>query len=280
MRLDQYISQQYGISRAYTQKLIKQGTVTVNGLTAKASYQLQADDKALADIPTPEKIEALPEDIPLDIVYEDEDLLAINKQAGMVVHPACGHHSGTLVNALLAHCDDLSGIGGMERPGIVHRLDKDTCGLILVAKNDRAHQALSKQFKGRTITKKYRTLVQGNVLNDNGTIDQPLGRNPQNRKKMVVTANPHFKSRNAVTHYSILHRFHSATLLDIGLETGRTHQIRVHLAFIGHPIIGDPIYGKQKSSGLRLQAYFLEFQHPVSGKTITLTIPPLKWGEY
>jgi len=278
MRLDQHIAEQHNISRSLAQKLIKKGLALVNGQPASPHYTVRPDDQVAVRVPEPEKLEIIAESIPLDIVYEDSDLLAINKSAGMVVHPACGHSSGTLVNAILAHCDDLSGIGGVQRPGIVHRLDKDTSGLILVAKNDRAHTRLAKQFQDRTVHKRYRALVQGNVKNDDGTIDQPLGRHPHNRKKIIVTTDQRCKSRSAVTHYRVLKRNQSTTLLDVELETGRTHQIRVHLAFIGHPILGDPIYGKIKTGGLRLQAYFLEFKHPATDDLMRLEIPPLAWG--
>jgi 23S rRNA pseudouridine1911/1915/1917 synthase len=279
MRLDQYIAQQFGISRAYAQKMLKQEMALVNGKPGKASYQLQKDDIVTGEIPKLEKLETLPEDIALEIVYEDKDLLVINKPAGMVVHPACGHLSGTLVNALLGHCKDLSGIGGSQRPGIVHRLDRDTSGLIIIAKNDLAHHELSKQFQTRTIKKKYRALVQGNVLSSSGTIDQPLGRNPQRRMKVIVTTNEHFHPRSAVTHYRVIKRMQSSTLLDVDLETGRTHQIRVHLAFIDHSIVGDPIYGKPgKAGGLKLQAYYLEFTHPRTEKKMKFEIEPLEWG--
>lgn len=278
MRLDQYIVQEHNISRALAQKLIKKQLVTVNGEQVSPHYGVRETDVVEVKIPEPEQYEVIAEDIPLKVVYEDSDILALDKEAGMVVHPACGHTSGTLVHAIMAHCKDLSGIGGVERPGIVHRLDKDTSGLILIAKNDLAHSGLAKQFQERTINKKYRALVCGNVINDNGTINQPLGRNPQNRKKIIVTHDANYKSRNAITHYQVTKRFGSTTLLDVSLETGRTHQIRVHLAFIGYPILGDVIYGKQKTGGLRLQAYLLDFKHPRSGEQMHLEIAPLTWG--
>jgi 23S rRNA pseudouridine1911/1915/1917 synthase len=273
MRLDQYLVKEFGYSRAYIQKLIANQAILVNGHPAKASYKLTEDDQVSADIPPPKKPEIVAENIPLDIVYEDQDLLAINKPAGMVTHPACGHYTGTLVNALMTYCEDLSGIGGVARPGIIHRLDKDTTGLILVAKHDKSHQGLARQFQQRTIEKRYRALVSGDVSSEAGTINQPLGRNPQNRLKVIVTNNPAFKPRDAVTHYEVIERRQSTTLLEVKPETGRTHQIRVHLAFVGHPIQGDPLYGKNKTGGLKLQAYFLRFLHPISKNTIKLEIP-------
>ena len=278
MRLDQYIVQEHNISRALAQKLIKKQLVTVNGEQVSPHYGVRDTDVVEVKIPEPERYEVIAEDIPLKVVYEDSEILALDKAAGMVVHPACGHSSGTLVHAIMSHCQDLSGIGGVERPGIVHRLDKDTSGLILIAKNDLAHSGLAKQFQNRTINKKYRALVCGNVINDNGTINQPLGRNPQNRKKIIVTHDPNYKSRHAITHYQVTKRFGSTTLLDVSLETGRTHQIRVHLAFIGYPILGDPIYGKVSTGGLRLQAYMLEFKHPRTNELMHLEIAPLEWG--
>jgi len=275
MRLDQYISQQYGISRAYAQKTIKDSNVLINGIVIKkTAYIVKSKDSVTVNIAPIVKLEVEAESIPLDVVIEDKEFLVINKPSGMVVHPACGHYSGTLVNALLSYCKkDLSGIAGVARPGIVHRLDKDTTGLIIVAKTDIAHKNLSQQFKNRLITKKYRALVNGNIKSEQGTINQPLGCNPKNRKKVIVTDDPKYKSKEAITHFQVLKRFQSTTLLDVRIETGRTHQIRVHLAFIGHPIVGDIIYGKNKKGALRLQAYYLSFKHPVSDKVVEVEIP-------
>ncbi len=278
-RIDQFLANKLpSISRSLIQKLIKTGKVLINGSVCnKPSKKLSFGSEIQVEIPKAEKIPLQAENIPLDIVYEDSSLIVINKPTGMVVHPAFGNRSGTLVNALLFHCKDLSGIGGEERPGIVHRLDKETSGLIVVAKNDRAHNFLAKQFKDRKIHKKYLALVHGKVKSDSGTIDMPIGRSVSDRKKMSVVQNdPSFiqthnfrkprrsKARQAITHYRVIERFKDKTLLELKPETGRTHQIRVHLAHIGHPIVGDKIYGfkKDKSSSMALHSYVLGFFHP------------------
>lgn len=277
MRLDVYIAQQHGFSRTHAQRLITERHVTLNGKVQRASTLVKSTDVILCHIPELKKTPLIAQAIPLDIVYEDDDFLAVNKSAGMVVHPACGHWDGTLVNALLSHCGKLSNVGGVERPGIVHRLDKDTSGLVLVAKNDLAHQQLAKQFQNRTLTKKYRAMVEGNVKNDDGEIIQSLGRNPHDRKKVIVTTKTEYHPRQAISSYHVLKRYQSVTLLDVSIATGRTHQIRVHLAFIGHPVLGDPLYGHGNVShpNMRLQAYFLSFLHPRSKAPITLEIPPV-----
>ncbi|MEK7376769.1 MAG: RluA family pseudouridine synthase [Candidatus Margulisiibacteriota bacterium] len=281
-RLDQFIAKKLpSISRNRIQKLVDEGFVKLNGKAcAKAARKVLHDDIVELDIPAPKRNEVLPEEIELDVVYEDKDLIVINKPAGMVVHPAQGHRSGTLVNALLGHCKDLSGIGGVERPGIVHRLDKETSGLIVIAKNDNAHSCLSNAFKNRKIEKKYIALVHGVVKEDKGTISAPIGRSQSDRKKMAVielknekdvndNAKKHrkSKSRSAVTHFTVLKRYKDTTLLELKLETGRTHQIRVHLTHAGHPIVGDQVYGKKKDKEetMFLHSFLLGFHHPVSG---------------
>lgn len=282
-RLDQFLANKLSsISRSLIQKIIKSGKVSVNGsLCRKASKQLVHNDQVSVEMPPVKRTESLAEDIPLDVVFEDDQLLVINKPAGLVVHPAHGNRTGTLVNALLNHCKDLSGIGGEERPGIVHRLDKDTSGLMVVAKTDIAHKELSCQFKDRKVVKRYIALVHGTIKNDAGTIEAPIGRSQSDRKKMaVIKADPEnmkalnhrkprrSKARNAVTHYKVVKRHDGKTLVEVKLETGRTHQIRVHMAYIGHPIIGDKVYGqkKDKSPFMALHSYALGFFHPVSGE--------------
>lgn len=272
------------MSRSFVQKLIKSGQVKVRGkIDRKASRELIHNDTVEVDIPPMKRNESVPEDIPLDIVYEDDQLIVINKPSGMVVHPAHGNRTGTLVNALLHHCKDLSGIGGVERPGIVHRLDKDTSGVMVIAKTDQTHRYLANLFKNRQITKKYLALVHGNVKDDSGTIIASIGRSPSDRKKMAVieirnekdkalNANKprKCKTRQAITHYQVLKRNKSTTLLELKLETGRTHQIRVHLAHIHHPIVGDKVYGlkKDKAAEMALHSYYLSFVHPVTGELV------------
>lgn len=269
-------------TRSYLQKLIEQGAVTVNGKAADKKTKVAAGDQIEIVIPENQKLEILPEDIPLDIAYEDSDLLVVNKPKGMVVHPAAGHSSGTLVNALLYHCgDSLSGINGVERPGIVHRIDMMTSGLLIVAKNDFAHQSLAAQIKEHSFTRRYEAVVVGNFKEDSGTVNAPIGRHPTDRKKMAVTEK---NSRHAITHYEVLQRFGGAgggqayTHLRLTLETGRTHQIRVHMAHIGHPVVCDPVYGgaKQQFScceGQCLHAREIAFAHPRDGRIIALTSP-------
>ena len=290
-RLDQFIAKKLpATSRNRIQKLIDGGFAKLNGsVCSKPSRKVLCGDIIELDIPAPKRTEILPEEIELDVVYEDKDLIVINKPAGMVVHPAQGHRSGTLVNALLCHCKDLSGIGGIERPGIVHRLDKETSGLIVIAKNDNAHNVLSNAFKNRKVEKKYLALVHGLVKEDAGTISASIGRSQSDRKKMAVIElrtdkekndnekkHRKVKSRHAVTHFQVLKRFKDTTLLELRLETGRTHQIRVHLSHAGHPIIGDSIYGlkKDRSDKMMLHSFFLGFQHPVRSTQVLLEKKP------
>ena len=251
-------------SRSYIQKLIKDGLVQVNGKIVKPNYKLNSLDKVNVRIPELEIPDILPENIPLNILYEDEDILVVNKPKGMVVHPDPGHYTGTLVNALMYHCrDNLSGINGVSRPGIVHRIDMDTTGSLLVCKNDKAHQILAEQLKEHSITRRYEAIVHGNFKEDIGKVNVPIGRHPIERKKMSVNA-PH--GREAITHYRVLERFGNFTHIECQLETGRTHQIRVHMSSIGHPILGDAVYGPAKSpfqlQGQTLHARILGFVHP------------------
>ena len=277
-RLDAYISQNTDISRSMVQKLLDEEKITVNDKIQKASYKVQAFDKIQINIETPKEVKIEPQDIPLDIVYEDNDILVVNKQKGLVVHPANGNPDGTLVNAIMAHCkDSLSGIGGELRPGIVHRLDKDTSGLLIIAKNDKAHIQVSQQIKDREVKKTYIALVRGTIAEDEATINMPIGRSTKDRKKMAVTKN----GKEAVTHFKVLNRFTTNkanyTLLEIKIDTGRTHQIRVHMAEIGHPVIGDSVYSNGKNEfgveGQCLHAKRLEFLHPITGKEMKLEAP-------
>jgi len=277
IRIDLYLTQQEIYpSRSQIRNLIAQGKVKVNGNPVKPSYILKNGDTIDLSLPENIELKIKPEAIPLDIIYEDEHLVVVNKPAAMIVHPAGKINSGTLVNALLCHCrDSLSGIGGVIRPGIVHRLDKNTSGLMVVAKNDFAHLDLSKQIKKHEVTKKYLTLVHGNLKDDSGIIDAPIGRSLKNRKKMAVTVEG--KSREAITHFKVLKRFSGYTLVEATLRTGRTHQIRVHLAFIGHPIVGDQLYGHRRQ-GLNinrqaLHSHILGFVHPVSKKYMEFSAP-------
>lgn len=269
-RIDSYIAASLdGPSRSFVQKLIERGNVLLNGevLTSKKE-KLKASDEIEITLPEPEKLEVLAEDIPLNIIYEDDDVLIVNKPRGMVVHPAVGNYTGTLVNAIMHHCGErLSSINGVIRPGIVHRIDKDTSGLLMIAKNDMAHESLSKQLSEHSITRKYVALVYNNITVDSGTIDEPIGRDPKNRLRQAVTAQ---NSKRAVTHYKVLERFGSYTLVECQLETGRTHQIRVHMAYIKHPLLGDMVYGPKKSKfkieGQMLHAKVIGFVHPRTGE--------------
>ena len=263
------------ITRSYLQKLLKDGSVQMNGKPVKASTKTAAGAVIALTIPEPEEPEILPENIPLDILYEDSDVILINKPKDMVVHPAAGHYTGTLVNALMYHCrGDLSGINGVLRPGIVHRIDKDTTGVLIVCKNDRAHNALAEQLKEHSITRKYRAIVCGNLKEDEGTVDAPIGRHPQDRKKMAIVRSG---GKRAVTHYRVLERFGNDTYIECQLETGRTHQIRVHMASLGHPLLGDEIYGRAKSpfklEGQTLHAMVLGFIHPTTGEYMEFEAP-------
>ena len=266
-RIDRYLSgKDLFPSRAYLQKLIKADKVKVNGIPVKASYKLESTDEIQVDYAEPQPLKVQAEDLPLEILYEDADLIVINKPRGMVVHPAVGNYRGTLVNALLAHCHDLSGIGGVIRPGIVHRLDKDTSGVLVAAKNDRAHLSLAKQLKDRTMTRRYLALVHGRLKEVAGKIDAPIGRHPVQRKKMAVIAG----GKPAVTHYRVLEELGPYTLVELRLETGRTHQIRVHMQHIGHSVAGDQVYGRGKEpfalDGQALHAAVLGFYHPRTGE--------------
>ena len=263
------------ITRSYLQKLLKDGSVQMNGKPVKASTKTAVGAVIALTIPEPEEPEILPENIPLDILYEDSDVILINKPKNMVVHPAAGHYTGTLVNALMYHCrGDLSGINGVLRPGIVHRIDKDTTGVLIVCKNDRAHNALAEQLKEHSITRKYRAIVCGNLKEDEGTVDAPIGRHPQDRKKMAIVRSG---GKRAVTHYRVLERFGNYTYIECRLETGRTHQIRVHMASLGHPLLGDEIYGRAKSpfklEGQTLHAMVLGFIHPTTGEYMEFEAP-------
>ncbi|WMM26765.1 RluA family pseudouridine synthase [Tissierella sp. MB52-C2] len=263
-RLDAYLAEELDeVSRSYIQKLIKEKLVSVNEKHMKPSYLVKEGDLIKVNLPQPKKLEIISENIPIDIVYEDEDIVIVNKPQDMVVHPAPGNYRGTLVNALLYHIDNLSSINGIIRPGIVHRLDKDTSGILIVAKNDIAHRVLSEELKKRNIKRTYITLVHGIWSHDEGTINAPIGRHANDRKKMTVTQK---NSKEAITHYKVLDRYDNYTLLEVNLETGRTHQIRVHMAYINHPVVGDPVYSKGKNEfGLQkqmLHAYKLGFTHP------------------
>ena len=275
-RLDKWLSDQLdGLSRAYIQKLIDDGAVLLNGKPGKASSRLNASDRIELEIPESITPDIAPEDIPLDIVYEDDDVIVVNKPKGMVVHPAAGHYTGTLVNALMYHCgSSLSGINGISRPGIVHRIDKDTTGLIIACKNDRAHMRISEQLKAHTITRRYRAIVTGILKDDEGTITGNIARHKTDRKRMTVTAEG---GREAVTHYRVLERFRKHTYVECRLETGRTHQIRVHMAHIGHPLLGDTVYGSSrdegKLNGQCLHAMVLGFVHPTTGEYLEFCAP-------
>ena len=267
IRLDVGLTDVLGKSRSFVQGLIAQECIRVNNAPKKANYKVRQGDKIEVTIPTPQDSTAEPENIPLEIMYEDEDVLVVNKPQGMVVHPAPGAWTGTMVNALLYHCQNLSGINGVLRPGIVHRIDKDTSGILVVAKNDTAHQGLAAQLKEHTMERKYLALVHGVVLEPSGTVDAPIGRDPSDRKRMAVVMQ---NSKSAVTHYAVLERFSESTYMEVRLETGRTHQIRVHMAYIKHPVLGDPVYGPKRNRygvhGQLLHAAHLGFEHPRSGK--------------
>lgn len=262
-------------SRSHIQKMLENGDISVNGSMALKGYKTSSGDVIKITPPIPRKPEAQAENIPLDIVYEDDDLLVVNKPRGMVVHPAVGNYSGTLVNALIYHCgDSLSGINGVVRPGIVHRIDKDTSGLLIVAKNDFAHEKLAAQIKDHDFKREYRAVVHGRMKCESGTVDAPIGRNPNDRKKMCVTEH---NSRNAVTHYEVLDCTDKFSYLRVTLETGRTHQIRVHMAYIGHPVAGDPVYGPKNGvtslNGQCLHAGLIGFVHPRSGEYMEFEAP-------
>ena len=272
-RTDKAVSELLKVSRKRSRDLIDEGRVTADGKTLKPSTSLSADTLLEIDVPEEKSLDVAPEDMDLDIVYEDADLLIINKPKGMVVHPAPGHTRHTLVNGLLFHCNDLSGINGIMRPGIVHRIDKDTSGLIAIAKNDNAHQKLAAQLADKTMHREYRAIVHNPFPNTYGTIKAPIGRDEKDRQSMAVTAK---NSKEAVTHFQVLENFQNYAYVECKLETGRTHQIRVHMKYIGHPVAGDPKYGPRKTlpaHGQLLHAWALELVHPVSGETMRFEAP-------
>ncbi|WP_249629032.1 RluA family pseudouridine synthase [Streptococcus uberis] len=272
-RLDKALADLTDLSRSQANDEIKKGTVLVNGEPVKAKYTVKEGDIISYQLPEEEILDYEAEDIPIDIVYEDEDLAIINKAQGMVVHPSAGHSSGTLVNALLYHIKDLSTINGVVRPGIVHRIDKDTSGLLMIAKNDKAHHILADELKAKKSLRKYLAIVHGNLPNDRGMIEAPIGRSEKDRKKQAVTA----KGKDAITRFQVVERFGDFTLVELSLETGRTHQIRVHMAYIGHPVAGDPLYGPRKTlagNGQFLHAQTLGFTHPSTGEMVTFTAEP------
>ena len=274
-RLDAFLASSLdGLTRSQAARLIESGEVAVNGKTAGKSYKLAGGEDIAVTLPEPEPVEAVPQDIPLDVVYEDADVIVVNKPSGMVVHPAPGHPDGTLVNALLYHCaGTLSGVGGALRPGIVHRIDRDTSGLIIAAKNDAAHQYLSAQLADHTLARTYECIVVGALREDRGTVDAPIARHPADRKRMAVVAG----GREAVTHWEVIARYPGYTHVRCRLETGRTHQIRVHMAYIGHPILGDTVYGAKKEvpglTGQCLHAVGLRFLHPRTHEVMELSCP-------
>ncbi|KAA0752484.1 RluA family pseudouridine synthase [Bacillus sp. AY1-10] len=272
-RIDKFVA---GInnewSRTQVQQWIKDDVVTVNGKAVKGNYKVRENDEITVAIPEPEELDIQPEDMNLEIYYEDADVLVVNKPRGMVVHPAPGHTSGTLVNGLMHHCTDLSGINGVMRPGIVHRIDKDTSGLLMVAKNDMAHESLVNQLVAKTVTRRYKAIVHGVIPHDKGTIDAPIARDKKERQSMTVDEN----GKHAVTHFQVLERFKDFTLVECRLETGRTHQIRVHMKYIGYPLAGDPKYGPKKTldmNGQALHAGILGFDHPRTGEYIQFEAP-------
>lgn len=279
LRLDVLLSRRVeGLTRSAAQRLLEEGKVSLQGRPLKKNHRLRAGEELELCLPDPVPTDARPQDIPLDIVYEDADVAVVNKPRGMVVHPAPGNPDGTLVNALLAHCgQSLSGVGGAIRPGIVHRIDKDTSGLLIIAKNDRAHLALSAQLKDHTLSRIYEAVAIGSLKEDRGTVDAPIGRSLRDRKRMAVVPD----GRRAVTHYQVLARYPGYTHLRCQLETGRTHQIRVHMAYLGHPLAGDPVYGPkndpERLGGQCLHARELTFVHPTTGQTVHLTCPLPDW---
>lgn len=270
VRLDKAVADLTSLSRSHANEQIKNGQILVNGQVKKAKYAVKAGDVITYELPEPEALEYVAENLPLDIVYQDEDVAVVNKAQGMVVHPSVGHTSGTLVNALMYHIKDLSGINGVLRPGIVHRIDKDTSGLLMIAKNDDAHIKLAEELKDKKSLRKYWAIVHGNLPNDRGVIEAPIGRSEKDRKKQAVTA----KGKPAVTRFHVLERFGNYTLVELQLETGRTHQIRVHMAYIGHPVAGDEVYGPRKTlkgHGQFLHARTLGFTHPKTGEVMEFT---------
>lgn len=282
-RVDKFLSEQCEeYSRSFLQKLMKSGGVFVDGRPVKASYRVSEGDRLTFEVPEAVEPEILAENIPLDILYEDRDVILVNKPKGMVVHPAAGHYTGTLVNALMYHCrEDLSGINGVLRPGIVHRIDMDTTGVLIACKNDQAHNSIAAQLKEHSITRRYQAIVHGVVKEDEGVVDAPIGRHPQDRKKMCIN---HQNGKPAVTHYRVLKRFSGFTHIECRLETGRTHQIRVHMASLGHPLLGDLVYGPArcpyKLQGQTLHAGILGFIHPTTGVYMEFTAPLPEYFEH
>lgn len=277
IRIDKYLSGLLeGLSRSYIQKLLKAGAVSVNGFPVKDSYKVRCDDWIVFQVPEAAEPEILAEPMDLDILYEDEDILIVNKPKDMVVHPAAGHYTGTLVNGLMAHCHgSLSGINGILRPGIVHRIDKDTTGILIACKNDTAHRSIAEQLKEHSITRKYFAIVHGNLKDSQGTVDAPIGRHPLDRKKMSIN---YKNGKAAVTHYQVLKQLKGYTYIQCQLETGRTHQIRVHMASLGHPLLGDPVYGPAKCplsnlNGQTLHAGILGICHPRTGEYMEFSAP-------
>ncbi|PFM66132.1 RluA family pseudouridine synthase [Bacillus cereus] len=272
-RIDKFVAEiNSEWSRSQVQQWIKDDVVTVNGKSVKVNYKVKENDEITVTIPDPEELDIQAEDMNLEIYYEDADVLVVNKPRGMVVHPAPGHTSGTLVNGLMHHCTDLSGINGVMRPGIVHRIDKDTSGLLMVAKNDMAHESLVNQLVAKTVTRRYKAIVHGVIPHDKGTIDAPIARDKKERQSMTVDEN----GKHAVTHFQVLERFKDFTLVECRLETGRTHQIRVHMKYIGYPLAGDPKYGPKKTldmNGQALHAGILGFEHPRTGEYIEFEAP-------
>lgn len=282
-RIDKCISNYLeSLSRSYIQKIIKDGKAYVNDAVVKANYKVKVDDKVQFKIPDCEEPDIPPQDIPLDILYEDKDILIVNKPKDMVVHPAPGHYEGTLVNAIMFHCkDELSGINGVLRPGIVHRIDKDTTGSIIICKNDEAHRKIAQQLKEHSITRKYRAIVYGRIMEEEGTVNAPIGRHPTDRKKMAINEK---NGKPAVTHYKVLERFDKYTYIECQLETGRTHQIRVHMTSIGHPLLGDEVYGNAKCpfklEGQTLHAMTIGFIHPTTGEYVEYEAPLPEYFEH
>lgn len=280
-RIDVYISEKIeDMSRSHVQKLIDENNIYVNNKATKSNYKVRALDIIRVVIPEPVKLDLVPENIDIEILFEDEDVIVVNKPQGMVVHPAVGNYKGTLVNALLGRCSNLSSINGVIRPGIVHRIDKDTTGVLVIAKNDNSHKKLAEQIKNHSVKRVYVALVEGIIKDEKGTIDIPIGRHPVERKKMAVVSR---NGRKAITHYKVIERYRENTLIEARLETGRTHQIRVHMAYIGHPLVGDPVYGykrqKYKLKGQALHAKTLGFIHPTSGEYMEFTAPMPEYFE-